>query len=83
MRTKKRKSSTIVASLVVLALAAAIFGWFATQPPPVTQSSANKAEVDTPAQAKIEEGGTLFTVASEGSEARYRVAGAARATRSP
>jgi polyisoprenoid-binding protein YceI len=73
MRTKKRKSYTIVASLAVLALAAAAFGWFATQPPPVTQSSTNEAEVDTPAPAEIEEGSTLFTVASEGSEARYRV----------
>ncbi len=73
VRTKKRKGYTIVASLVVLALAATAFGWFATQPPPVTQSSANDAEVDTPAPAEVEEGGALFTVASEGSEARYRV----------
>ena len=73
MRAKKRKSYTIAASLAVLALAAAAFGWFATQPPPVTQPSANEAEVDTPAPVEIEEGSTLFTVASEGSEARYRV----------
>ena len=73
MRTKKRKSYTIAASLAVLALAVVVFGWFATQPPPATQSSANQAEVDAPAPAEIEEGRTLFTVVSEGSEARYRV----------
>ena len=54
-------------------LAAAAFGWFATQPPPVTQSSTNEAEVDTPPPTEIEEGSTLFTVAPESSEARYRV----------
>jgi len=54
-------------------LAAAVFGWFATQPPPVIQSSANEAEIDTPIPAEVEGGSTLFTVASEGSEARYRV----------
>jgi polyisoprenoid-binding protein YceI len=73
MRTKKRKSYTIVAFLAVLALAAAAFGWFATQPPPVAQSPANEAQVDTPAPVEVEEGGALFTVAPEGSEARYRV----------
>ena len=54
-------------------LAAAAFGWFATQPPPVTQSSTNEAEVDTPPPTEIEEGSTLFTVAPESREARYRV----------
>ena len=54
-------------------MAAATFGWFATQPPPVTQSSTNEAEVDTPPPTEIEEGSTLFTVAPESSEARYRV----------
>ncbi len=63
----------IVASLAVLVLAAAAFGWFATQPPPVTQSSTNEAEVDTPPPTEIEEGSTLFTVVPESSEARYRV----------
>ena len=63
----------IVASLAVLVLAAAAFGWFATQPPPVTQSSTNEAEVDTPSPTEIEEGSTLFTVVPEGSEVRYRV----------
>ena len=73
MPTKKLKSYTIIALLAVLALAAAVFGWFATQPPPVIQSSANEAEIDTPIPAEVEGGSTLFTVASEGSEARYRV----------
>jgi polyisoprenoid-binding protein YceI len=63
----------IVASLAVLVLAAAAFGWFATQPPPVTQSSTNEAEVDMPSPTEIEEGSTLFTVVPEGSEVRYRV----------
>ncbi len=54
-------------------LAAAAFGWFATQPPPVTQSSTNEAEVDTPPPTEIEEGSTLFSIAPESSEARYRV----------
>ena len=54
-------------------LAAAAFGWFATQPPPVTQSSTNESEVDTPPPTEIEEGSTLFTVAPESREARYRV----------
>jgi polyisoprenoid-binding protein YceI len=63
----------IVASLAVLVLAAAAFGWFATQPLPVTQSSTNEAEVDTPPPTEIEEGSTLFTVVPESSEARYRV----------
>jgi polyisoprenoid-binding protein YceI len=74
MRTKKRKRYTIVTSLAVLALAAVAFGWFATQPPPVAQSPANEAQVDTPpTPVEVQEGGALFTVAPEGSEARYRV----------
>ena len=73
MPIKKRKSYTIVASLAILALAAASFGWFATQPPPVTQSPANEAQVDTPAPVEAEKGGALFTVTPESSEARYRV----------
>ncbi len=72
MRTKKRRRYKIVAFLTILALAAVAFGWFATQPP-VTQPSANEARIDTPAPAEVEEGGTLFTVAPEGNEARYRV----------
>ena len=73
MRTKISKIYIVVASLVILALGAAAFGWFVTQPPPITQPSPNGAEVNTPLPTEVKEGGTLFTVAPQGSEARYRV----------
>jgi hypothetical protein len=60
MRTKIRTRYTVVALLAVLVLAAAAFGWFATRPSPTTQPSINEAEVDTPAPAQIEEGGTTW-----------------------
>jgi polyisoprenoid-binding protein YceI len=73
MQTKIQIRYKIVAFLAVLALAATAFGWWATQPSPVAPSLLNEAEINASAPAEIEEGATLFTVATEGSETRYRV----------